>query len=819
MRFAPATSPQLFDDLGMLAKLFGTKEHNRLYFSQVGKLVKEIEMLDYGLDYGLYLHFEMNLTLPKILQLTQAASKRFDLARNFYASKIVLRDPHSKENVIYVPRIAPPTSRLEPAINAIRERLGIESAADGRMAFIKFDAVMQEVLTREPGFHDMPPLPAFFGGALELPVIISRDATGHGNMQLTTIAVRLPWQSQSAEVLYPFGLGSCDDGKASTLKLLGPNREAINSLVQARRSGTLAEYEVRGTSIKVKPHLYFVDDVSALRHGQLLANAGFCSCPREVALRKVPTDRRPTTIAEMVELVEGPCAPCQSPTAYEMCVLGHRRVEGKLVPCTASGCTFAHNASIAEAEESAMLATEAEHLAAVKQGVKGAKQRYSKWRMNHANSHGNVQPGKEGEGIFDHDMLDQILDALHFVELNLPKIPWKHGVLNNASDEAREEISDWLKEVGYPLDCRRKDAGRVRAQTWFTGEAWAAFCKGLKNSPGGPIAIAKIIPIIARDLQARGVNSGSGVAGSAVAAAASGGQGVAGGRGGGSKGGGGRGRGRGAFAARSGAVERPGEATEPAHEPTALERAADPADLAIIRELFGSRAQTIINICLGFDGYFNYYYPYKESIPLDASAEVTDAHALLICQTGIDLHEINERVTIREGKSFLSHAAWGKSVRDIRAVKDVWAFCLSALELHNAKVKRVAESGGARRIVTGAEGLARKPMRGKEGPAQLVATKNATSTTASRSILQKCLAGKALRTGYGIEDLSVSGIASRRRERVFGETGSGRSKGLSTGIKIEKLGAEYEPRNDTVLRALVRMLAETAAGTAEGVGA
>ena len=80
------------------------------------------------------------------------------------------------------------------------------------------------------------------------------------------------------------------------------------------------------------------------------------------------------------------------------------------------------------------------------------------------------------------------------------------------------------------------------------------------------------------------------------------------------------------------------------------------------------------------------------------------------------------------------------------------------------------------------------------------------------------LAGKALRTGYGygIQDLSVGGIEWRRRERVFGATGSGRSKGLSTGIKIEKLGADYDPREDTVLRALVRMLAETAtAGAAE----
>lgn len=39
---------------------------------------------------------------------------------------------------------------------------------------------------------------------------------------------------------------------------------------------------------------------------------------------------------------------------------------------------------------------------------------------------------------------------------------------------------------------------------------------------------------------------------------------------------------------------------------------------------------------------------------------------------------------------------------------------------------------------------------------------------------------------------------------------------LSTGIKIEKLGADYDPRMDTVIRALVRTVAESAAaGAAE----
>ena len=53
-------------------------------------------------------------------------------------------------------------------------------------------------------------------------------------------------------------------------------------------------------------------------------------------------------------------------------------------------------------------------------------------------------------------------------------------------------------------------------------------------------------------------------------------------------------------------------------EPSAMELAADPADLEIIKELFGSRGQTLINILLAFDAYFAWYFPLVESVPLDA---------------------------------------------------------------------------------------------------------------------------------------------------------------------------------------------------------
>ena len=107
--------------------------------------------------------------------------------------------------------------------------------------------------------------------------------------------------------------------------------------------------------------------------------------------------------------------------------------------------------------------------------------------MEHAHTHGNIQPGKFGEPMLRHNLENQLLDPLHMAELGIPKTPWKHGVLNNASDDAREQISDQLREWKHPLDCRRKDDNRSRADKWFTGEAWGqASAPARVGALGGP---------------------------------------------------------------------------------------------------------------------------------------------------------------------------------------------------------------------------------------------------------------------------------------------------------------------------------------------
>merc|ERR1711871_587007 len=113
--------------------------------------------------------------------------------------------------------------------------------------------------------------------------------------------------------------------------------------------------------------------------------------------------------------------------------------------------------------------------------------------MEHADGHFNVQPGEYGEPMLHHDMDDQLLDALHVAELNLPKVIFKYTLLENASDDARDAIGAQLQAWDHPIDTRRKESGRDGKQKWFTGAKFVSLCNGDGRSPGGPVALATLI--------------------------------------------------------------------------------------------------------------------------------------------------------------------------------------------------------------------------------------------------------------------------------------------------------------------------------------
>lgn len=215
----------------------------------------------------------------------------------------------------------------------------------------------------------------------------------------------------------------------------------------------------------------------------------------------------------------------------------------------------------------------------------------------------------------------------------------------------------------------------------------------------------------------------------------------------------GRGRGAAAFAARTALIAVQAaddvveELAEPQlaqlagveHVPTAVEIAADPEDLDVIRKLFGSRAQTIINILLAFDAYFRWYYPFKRSIPFRCAMERREERALDNMRRAIDMQEIFERIGPSH-KSYLPHGAVYKFSQDILQVGDVWAVGTSPLEAQNAETKRVASAAASGRLTFATSGTMTCPTsRKSEGQPKVVTTKGYTTTMAV-SCLRKLLA-------------------------------------------------------------------------------
>ena len=219
--------------------------------------------------------------------------------------------------------------------------------------------------------------------------------------------------------------------------------------------------------------------------------------------------------------------------------------------------------------------------------------------------------------------------------------------------------------------------------------------------------------------------------------------------------------------------------------------------------MFGSRAQTLINILLAWDGFMNWYFPLKSSIPFLCAVPLREERALDNMQKAVDMFEIYERVCIRNSKSFMPHAAVFKMTRDILTIGDIWAADLSPLELQNAETKRVAESSGARNLEAQASQVqARTSLRAAEGPAQLITVKG-RSTTMAISTLKHMLMQNTLRRGDGLYSVP----ASRHQERLFGQ---GRTKLHTFAVKLENLGADYDPRKDSCIKAFVRMIAARA---------
>ena len=158
-----------------------------------------------------------------------------------------------------------------------------------------------------------------------------------------------------------------------------------------------------------------------------------------------------------------------------------------------------------------------------------------------------------------------------------------------------------------------------------------------------------------------------------------------------------------------------------------------------------------------------------------------------------------ERVSQRDSKSWYPHGYIYKVPRMQLDIGDDTAISLSALELNNAETKRAASKNGSKHVEFKQHETLVYPLKaGTEGPIMPVQRKSTTSSLATQTHHFLCSQQLLRRNGEG--------IAMRRTERLFGVSGTGRSKLARSVHSGRGAQAAYEPRKDTVLKAFVRLI-------------
>jgi len=104
---------------GRLDELFNVKELYEIHFGKMNEIMRRIEEEHYGVDFGLFLHYEMSLPLHKILRITHAGSHQYDKVEDMYVRKVILCSGYS----VKVPHLGPPRNVLEPVMRELEDSL------------------------------------------------------------------------------------------------------------------------------------------------------------------------------------------------------------------------------------------------------------------------------------------------------------------------------------------------------------------------------------------------------------------------------------------------------------------------------------------------------------------------------------------------------------------------------------------------------------------------------------------------------------------------------------------------------------------------
>ena len=426
-----------------------------------------------------------------------------------------------------------------------------------------------------------------------------------------------------------------------------------------------------------------------------------------------------------------------------------------------------------------------------------------------AKSYAELHPSQQGE--FEPpctyiDMIDIVIDPLHCLMLNLPKVAWKYTFGDRMTNEQRELVALYLSSVGCPLDIRAKGDGRDANRKWFTGEVFQRFVEGDSLSPGLAENIKAIMDIIYLKAPALPAPTSGGGDESAAATAAPAAPVAKANKTAKNGGGGGKKR-KGGFtatdpsvSAAAPTVSAPAPAVSaaapavsaaapevPTPKPptpavSAVSSVDDTAIEAALRARYGSHMDVVK---LGLDAWKSIGMLYSEWRERweERSSTYAEGRAMAFLRCAVDVSLALKAASVNKHKSWYTHLAVWVVPRQMAKHGDLWAFGTSPVEQRGARLKKFVRNVVSwRPYHDGSVTPAGPAQADGSKPQSVFVARRKYESCAMMQILRMCVSQEEMwASTAGAVDLSVS---ERRMQAV----------GRSTLLKIERGNGHRLPK-------------------------
>ena len=681
-------------------------------------------------------------------------------------------------------------------IKAMQERWGLVMDSTGRVAQRSFVDTVAKQLARDQARGVLRPL-------MEddpLTCVLGADGTGVGKRSITHVACsvapsyRAGISVENEKNINTVATSVTDDHWAGLNETLcggyytGGGKELPPTSIAAEINDLIASKRLPGTDTPVQVRGCF--DLVAARG--IRGGRGRCACHTETPNAErfgVPPITDSTTWAEAEKMLEKIPLLKSSDLRND----SHTPPEtwdysSRPWTCSRPGCnvTFVSDAEF-RAARATFLTSKADKTV---DGKKATAARAKKFAELHPSEQGEFEPP-----CTDIDMIDIIIDPLHDLMLNIPKVKWKYSFGDRMTNEQRELVAEYLSLIGCPLDIRAKGDGRDANRKWFTGEVLQRFVEGDGLSPGLAENIKAIMDIIYLKAPAPDPPPAAKAAKAAPAAPDAPHKNLTK-----LNGGGGAKKRKGGFTAdassfTAAASTSTSSAATPAAAPVSASTAApvataapmaavSPADDtgfdAALRVRYGSHMDSVR---LGLDAWRAYgllYAEWREPWTLHTTA-YAESRALALLRCAVEVSKTLQALSLNKHKSWYTHLTVWVVPRQMAKHHDLWAFGTSPVEQRGARLKKFV-----RNVVSW------RPYHdgwvAPAGPAEADGSKPASQFVARRKyescsmmqVLRMCVSQEELWAApaiacaqSGVSDLSVS---ERRMQAA----------GRSTMLKLER---------------------------------